>query len=394
MPETNTPSQGAVDEDDSISLFEILALLGKYKLLLVGLPLLAGLMGLGVSLVMPNIYTAKAVLMTPQQSQSSAAAILGQLGGLAGAAGGALGVKSPADTYVGLLKSRTIADRLLERFELQKIYDEKFASNARKELAKNTVIVAGKDGMINIEVDDEKAERAAAIANAYHEELGKLTRTLAVTEASQRRLFFEKQLLQARDELASAEFNLQKTQEKTGLIQLEGQAKAIIESVAQLRAQIAAKEVQLGAMRTFATGQNPELMRAQEELAGLRAQLKKREQESSSKDSTLISAGKVPELGLEYLRKLREVKYHEAIMEIMARQFELAKVDEAKESGLIQVVDKAIEPDRKSKPKRVVIALGAMMFGLLLAGLWVFFIEARNKFSPPAAAYTANRLKA
>lgn len=392
MAEINSTSQIAAGEDDSISLFEIITVLAKHKTLLIGLPLLAGLIGLGVSFIMPNIYTAKAVLMTPQQSQSSAAAILGQLGGLAGAAGGALGVKSPADMYVGLLKSRTIADRLLSRFELQKIYDEKLASIARKTLATNTVIMAGKDGLINIEVDDENALRAAAIANAYHEELGKLTQTLAVTEASQRRLFFEKQLLQARDELASAEFNLQKTQEKTGLIQLEGQAKAIIEGVAQLRAQIAAKEVQLGAMRTFAAGQNPDLMRAQEELAGLRAQLKKREQESSSKDSTLISAGKVPELGLAYLRKLREVKYHEAIMEIMARQFELAKIDEAKESGTIQVIDKAIEPDRKSKPKRLLFVLGSALAGLFFAALWIFFMLTKNKITNPAVTTTTNRL--
>lgn len=379
MAEINQTSLAAEDEG-SISLFDIIAVLAKHKLLLIGLPLLAGLIGLAVSFIMPNIYSAKAVLMTPQQSQSGTAAMLGQLGALAGAAGGALGVKSPADLYVGLLKSRTVADRLLERFELQKIYGEKLASSARKELAKNTVIMTGKDGLINIEVDDESPKRAADIANAYHEELGKLTRTLAVTEASQRRLFFEKQLVQAREELATAEFNLQKTQEKTGVIQLEGQARAIIEGVAQLRAQIAAKEVQLGAMRTFATAQNPEYLRAQQELSGLRAQLKGREQESSSKEGSLISTGKVPQVGLEYLRKLREVKYHEAIMEIMARQFELAKVDEAKDSTTIQVVDKAIEPDRKSKPKQAMIAIAAFLGALLLAILLAFLLESKDKF--------------
>jgi tyrosine-protein kinase Etk/Wzc len=379
MAEINQASLAAEDEN-SISLFDILAVLAKHKLLLIGLPLLAGLIGLAVSFIMPKIYSAKAVLMMPQQSQSGSAAMLGQLGALAGAAGGALGVKSPADLYVGLLKSRTVADRLLERFELQKIYDEKLGSSARKELAKNTVIMAGKDGLINIEVEDENPKRAADIANAYHEELGKLTRTLAVTEASQRRLFFEKQLVQAREELATAEFNLQKTQEKTGVIQLEGQARAIIEGVAQLRAQIAAKEVQLGAMRTFATAQNPDYLRAQQELSGLRAQLKGREQESSSKEGSLISTGKVPQVGLEYLRKLREVKYHEAIMEIMARQFELAKVDEAKDSTTIQVVDKAIEPDRKSKPKQAMIAIGAFFAALFFAILLAFLLESKDKF--------------
>jgi tyrosine-protein kinase Etk/Wzc len=366
-------------EDDSISLMDLLGFISRHKALLITLPLLAGLIGLAVSFVMPNTYTAKAVLMIPQQSQSSASAILGQLGPLAGLAGGGLGVKSPAEIYLGLLKSRTIADRLVERFELQKVYDEKLMSSTRMQLAKNTVIMAGKDGLINVEVDDEDPKRAAAVANAYHEELGKLTSTLAVTEAAQRRAFFEKQLVQAREELASAEFGLQKTQEKTGVIQLEGQAKSIIEGNALMRAQIAAKEVQLGAMRTFATAQNPDYLRAQQELAGMRAQLKSREQESGSKDGMLVPAGKIPQVGLEYLRKLREVKYHEAIMEIMARQFELAKVDEAKDSSTIQVVDRAIEPDKKSKPKRLFIVLGALATGLFIALLWAFFAEAKNK---------------
>ncbi len=380
MAELTTFPSSQVDDAEPISLIDIIAILAKYKRLLIALPLLAGLIGLLVSFMLPNIYSAKTVLITPQQGQSTSAAMLGQLGALAGAAGGALGIKNPADMYLGLLKSRTIADRLLERFELQKVYGNKFLSDTRKELAKNTQFTTGKDGLISVEVDDEDAKRAAAMANAYHEELGKLTRTLAVTEASQRRQFFEKQLVQAREELVNAEFNLQKTQEKTGVIQLEGQAKAIIEGVAQLRAQIAAKEVQLGAMRTFATSENPDYLRALQELSGLRTQLKNREQESGSKEGSLITTGKVPQVGLEYLRKLREVKYHEAIMEIMARQFELAKVDEAKDSTAIQVVDKAIEPDRKSKPKRAIITLGVFFAGLFLAVLLIFLLEAKQKY--------------
>jgi uncharacterized protein involved in exopolysaccharide biosynthesis len=383
MPETNallSHASIASEDEATLSFLDMFAVLAKYKKLLISLPLLVGLVVLALSFIMPNIYTAKAVLMLPQQGQSGAAAMLGQLGALAGAAGGALGVKNPTDIYIGLLKSRTVSDRLIARFDLQKIYDQKLASYTRKSLASNTLISAGKDGLINIEVDDEEPKRAAAIANAYHEELERLTRTLALGEASQRRLFFEKQLVQAREELAKAEFDLQKTQEKTGVVQLEGQAKAIIEGVAQLRAQIAAKEVQLGAMRTFATGQNPDYLRAQQELSGLRGQLKSREQQSGTNESTLISTSKAPQIGLENLRKIREVKYHEAVMEIMAKQFELAKVDEARDSALVQVVDKAIEPDRKSKPKRAIIAIAAFFAALIFAVLLAFFLESKEKF--------------
>ncbi len=382
MAEINQAAQTSQPPEDesSIDLIEVLTTLAKHKTLLITLPIVSALLAFCISLLLPNIYSAKAVLMTPQQGQSGSAALLGQLGGLAGAAGGALGIKNPADMYVGLLKSRTIADRLIERFDLQKIYDEKLASTTRKTLATNTSLMAGKDGFITIEVEDEDPKRATAIANAYPEELRALSRTLAVTEASQRRLFFEKQLLQAREELTKAEFELQKTQEKTGVIQLEGQAKAIIEGIAQLRAQIAAKEVQLGTMRTFATGQNPEYLRAQQDLAGLRSQLKNREQESGSKEGSMVSSGKVPQIGLENLRKIREVKYHEAIMEIMARQFELAKVDEAKDAALIQVVDIAIEPDRKIKPKRSMIVLAAFLIAFFLALVLAFFLESKEKF--------------
>lgn len=377
MPET---AQTLTQDDDSISLIEMLAVLAKYKALLIALPLVAGLLALALAFVMPNIFSAKAVLMTPQQSQPGAAAMLGQLGALAGVAGGALGVKNPTDLYIGLLKSRTVADRLIERFDLQKVYDEKLSSDTRKELATRTQIMAGKDGLINIEVEDKEPKRAAQIANAYYEELERLTRTLAVGEASQRRLFFEKQLVQAREDLSKAEFDLQKTQEKTGIIQLEGQAKVIIEGIAQLRGQIAAKEVQLGAMRTFATAENPDYLRAQQELSGLRAQLKAREVDAGGKDGGMISSSKAPQVGLENIRKLREVKYHEVIMEMFARQYELAKVDEAKDAAQIQVVDKAIEPDKKSKPKRGLIAIGALVAGFFLAMLLAFIFESKEKF--------------
>jgi uncharacterized protein involved in exopolysaccharide biosynthesis len=306
--------------------------------------------------------------------------MLAQLGGLAGAAGGALGIKNPNDLYVGMLKSRTLADSLIQRFELQKVYDAKTMFDTRKELDTNTKITSGKDGIITIDFDDKDPRRAATVANAYVEELYKLTQTLAVTEASQRRLFFEKQLALAKDHLASAEVALRQTQERTGLIKLDEQGRAIIESVARLRAEIAAKEVQLGAMRTFATENNPDYVMVGRQLGGLRAQLAKLEKTNTAGEGDIfVPTGKVPEVGLEYVRKVRDVKYHEVLFELLAKQYEIARVDEARDTSIIQVLDKAIEPEKKSKPKRLLIVILTALVVGFLAVIWAFVREAGER---------------
>ena len=188
-----TPATSIDVEEEEISLLDLLIVLAKHKKLILGLPLLAAILALGVSLTLPNIYTATTKILPPQQAQSSAAAMLGQLGGLAGAAGGALGIKNPNDLYIAMIKSRNVADRLIERFKLKSLYKQKTMTGTYKNLEGISTISSSKDGIINIEVVDKDPVLAANIANAYVEELYRLTQTMAVTEASQRRLFFEKQ---------------------------------------------------------------------------------------------------------------------------------------------------------------------------------------------------------
>lgn len=378
--EIGQPAGERGEHEEQIRLLDLLITLAKHKKPLTIITFSSAIVIALVSLLFPNIYTGTAKILPPQQNQSAAAMVLGQLGqlgGLAGLSGGALGLKNPGDLYVGMLKSRTVADRLIARFELQKLYNQDTMVETRKELADNTSIVAGKDGLITIEFDDKDAARAAAVANAYVEELDKLNQTLAVTEAAQRRLFFEKQLHQAKEDLGSAETALKITQEKTGLIKLDDQGRAIIEAVATLRGQIAAKEVELRAMRTFATEQNTDYIRAQQQLSGLRAELAKLERaQISGSGDILLPTGKVPEAGLEYLRKFRDVKYYETIFELLAKQFEIAKIDEAKDAAIIQIVDPAVLPDRKTRPKRTLIVIaGALVIGFL-ASVFVLFKEA------------------
>jgi tyrosine-protein kinase Etk/Wzc len=367
--------------DDEIYFLDLLIVLARYKKLVIGMPIITGTLALAISLQMTPIFTSIAKIMPPQQQQSSGvAAMLGQLGGLAGAAG----IKSPNDLYVGLLESRTVADNLIKRFKLKERYAQTTMDATRNVLASVSAISNDKkSGFISISANDKDPKFAADLANAYADELAKLTLTMALTEASQRRLFFEKQLKDARDQLANAEVALRNTQEKTGMIQPDAQVHAIIANVAQLKGTIAAKEVQLNAIRTFAAVQNPELLRTQEELRGLQAQLKKLEKNQPSKEGDfMVPTGKLPEVGVEYVRGVRNVKYYETIFELLAKQFELAKIDEAKDSSLIQLLDKAIPAEHKSKPSRAMITLtglfGGGVLGILLAFMHAAYIGSRQ----------------
>lgn len=382
--------QYAVAEEDreEIHLLDLLIVLARHKKLVIGMPIATGLIAMAISLAMTPIFTSTAKIMPPQQQQGSglAAAMLGQLGGLAGAAGSIAGLKNPNDLYVGMLESRTVADNLIAKFKLKDRYECETMDDARKALDKATDIDNGKkDGLISISVNDEDPKFAAELANAYVDELTRLNQTMAVSDAAKRRLFFEKQLTDTKDRLADAEVAMRKTQEKTGMIQPDGQVQAIISGIAQLKATIAAKEVQLKAMRTFATAQNPDLLRTQEELSGLQAQLAKLEKNQPFKEGDfMVPTGKLPEVGVEYVRRLRDVKYYETLFEMLAKQYELAKIDESKDSSMIQVLDKAVPAERKAKPKRAIITLGGLLGGGVLGILMAFVIEGyrRSRVDP------------
>jgi tyrosine-protein kinase Etk/Wzc len=359
---------------NEISLLELLTILAERKRVVIWTTAIFALAAIVISFLLPNWYTATVTLLPPQQNSSLNAALasqLGNLGGMAALAGGSLGLKNPNDMYVGMMKGRTVEDAMVQTFELMQEYHKRYPTDARKAFERHaTVDGSGKDGLIHISVEDKDPKRAAQLANSYVDQFRKLSEHLAITEAAQRRLFFEQQLEQAKDNLATAEVNLEKTEQQTGLIQLDSQARALIESAASLRAQITAKEVQIESMRTFATTENAELVQVQHELDGLKAQLAKLGGSGDAEAGLLLNKGKVPEAGLEYIRKVRDVKYYETIFDILARQFEAAKLDEAKQGSVIQVVDAAVPPDRKSYPQRALITVVATIVGLLIGILF------------------------
>ena len=375
------PVEGySTKEADEFSLLDILILLAERKWFILTFTAVFAILAIVISLLLPTSYTAMVTLLPPQQNSSVSAAMtsqLGNLGGMAALAGSSLGLKNPNDMFVGMFKSRTVEDAMVQHFELMKEYHSKYLADARDAFEHHvSVDGSGKDGLIRISVEDRDPRRAADLANGYIDRFRGLSQNLAITEASQRRVFFERELEKAKNNLADAEEALKKTEQATGVIQLDSQARALIASAAALRAEITAREVQIQGMETYATGQNAQLLQARRELDGLRAQLAKLGgSEGSSGGELIVPKGLVPEAGLEYVRKLRDVKYYETIFEILARQFELAKLDEAKEGALIQVVDPAVPPDRRSFPKRSFIVICATFAGLLVGVICVFARE-------------------
>lgn len=366
-----------------VSGMDTLVLLARRKRVIVRFVLSVAVLATVVSFLLPVRYEAKILLLPPQQNSSIGSALLGQLGNmgsigsLATLAGGGLGIKNPADMYVSLLTSRTVEDALIQRFGLMAEYHEKRMSDTRKEFESRTTAIAGvKDGLIRISVEDRDPKRAADLANGYVEEFRKLSASLAITEAARRRLFFERQLQQAKDDLTKAEEAMRKTQQSTGVLQIDSQARALIEGAAVLRGQVVAKQVQIESMRSFAADDNPHLILAKQELAALQSQLQRLagSQQDTGSDINL-SKGRVTESGMEYLRRYRDLKYSETVFELLAKEFEIAKLDEAREGAIVQVVDAAVPPDKKSFPPRALIVVLMTLIAFMIAVLWVIALE-------------------
>jgi uncharacterized protein involved in exopolysaccharide biosynthesis len=362
-----TPSQSQVgappnpddEASDAMSPAQLLAQLGRrWKLLTAG-PLAVGLLALGVAFLIPPTFTARVSFVPPQASQGgSIAAALASLGPLANLAGGGAGVRSQGDLYVALLQSVTVSERLIDEFKLMEAYDVDLRVDARRQLAKNTAVTLGKkDGLITVDVEDRNAQRAADIANRYIDELRRLTSTLAVSEAQQRRAFFEQQLRQTHERLIKAQDALQASGISAGSLKTE--PKVAAEGYARLKAGVTATEVRIQALRGALTDSAPEVRLQMEALDAMRRQLARLEQATDTKGAP------------DYVGRYRDYKYQEALFEVYARQFELARVDESREGVPIQVVDTATPPERKTRPKRALIAIGATVAAELALCAWV-----------------------
>lgn len=387
-------------EEDEIDLLDLILVLAKHKrlilLLTLGLAFVTGV----ISLVMTPIYRAETRLVPPQTVSSTSAIAMGALSQLnvPDFARGALGIKTPSDLIVGITKSRTVLDNIIDRFNLMAYYEAEYRARARERLSDATdADVDSKTGLITIAVQDKDPALAAEMANAFVEELQRIMRNLAITQAAQQRLFLENQLKDVRLALARSEEELKEYQARSGLLNVDAQTEALMDSIADLRALVAAKEVELQAAKTFATGRNPEVQRLQAELKGLRGELQKLEAkagQAGQSDSAIVPFRELPEAGMEYLRKLRDFKFNETLYEMLLKQYEAARLAEAQEAMVVQVVDPAVPPELKYKPKRRLMVAIAGVLGLFLSIFLAFFLEfLHNASNDPERAVKMAQLK-
>lgn len=326
--------------------------------MLIGGSLLAGAAALAITYAIPPTFTSSTVVLPPAQaSGGGASAALASLGALAGLAGGGGAARTSLDQYVALIQSTTVADRMVDQFKLLEVYDEELRMEARKQFWKNLRVTAGRrDGLITIEVDDRDPERAAAMARAMVEQFRRMASEIAVTEAQQRRVFFEKRVAEVRQRLDEAQKEL--TSGGFAANALKAEPKAAAEGYAKLRAEFTTAQARLQGLRSTFSPQAAEVRQQASLVAELQAQL--RELEAKQTTAKPDDAA--------YLSRYREFKYQEALFEQFSRQLELARVDEGREGGILQVVDAAQVPERKSKPKRALIGIGVSVlagFGLL-----------------------------
>jgi uncharacterized protein involved in exopolysaccharide biosynthesis len=371
-------------DDAEISLLDLLQVVADNLRLLLGGSLLAGVLALGVTFLITPTFTASTTFMPPQQQASGAASLLQSLGSLGSLAGAAGGLKNPVDQYVAFLKSRSVQDALIDRFDLAQRYEQKYRQSTIKALDAIARVKSGKDGLISVEIDDRDPQFAAALANAHVEELGKLLSRLAVTEAQQRRLFFEKQLSATKEKLIKAELALRSTGVSASV--LKSSPVAAVEGVAKLKAAIAAQEIKLASMRGYLAESAFDFKQAQSELAAMRAQMAKLETGDASPQAM--------EAGGDYITKYREFKYFETLFELFSKQYEIARVDESREGAVIQVVDLATAPELKSKPQKALIAVLATLASGFVLLLFVFVRQAvRSSGADPETAEKLQRLR-
>jgi tyrosine-protein kinase Etk/Wzc len=360
-------------EEQEINLLELLQVLVKRKMLIIKMCSAAVVISVVISFLLPNIYSSTAKVLPPQkESTGGLSALLGQAGGLAGLAA-ASGLGGGSDLYLGILKSRSVADAVIQRLNLVTVYKKKTLEETRLALDKTVKVQAGKDGIISITAEDKDPKRTALLANAFVEELGRTTVRLNLSKAGTERLFLEKRLDLVKKDLKAAEDDLKTFAQQNKIVQVDSQAKASIEGIARMKADLASREVQLSILRATRTEQSEEVKALETGINRLRGELSKLSGNSSGGEG-IPSVGNMPGVGLEYSRKLRELKTQEAIFEQLTKQYEMAKLSEAKDSSSFQVLDEAVVPIKKSKPARALIVIATTTMAFFIS-LFIIFTE-------------------
>lgn len=347
----------------------------RRKTIIIRLSFVVFISSIIVSLTLPKTYTATTRFIPPQQDQNAIGLMLGQLGGgMASFASDILGGSSTADLYVGILKTEAVKDVIIDKFSLMKVYDEKYRVDTYRDLDDKVEIVSGKkDGIISITVEDKDPKRAADIANAYVIELGKLTSNLSINGAKQNKKFLENRLDKVKSDLTKAENSLKIFQENNKTVDVGEQAKATIASIAELQAKLASAETQLEIYRTQFTDANQEVINVKSTIKDIKTQISRLEKKTNI--GAIPSVGSMPSLAQQYVRLMRDYKMQETLLELLLKQYEMAKLTEANDVAAIQVIQAARIPDKKTKPKRAAIVLITTFLGMGISVVIAFVVE-------------------
>ena len=383
LPIVPGPEETAQGSGNSVAH---LRLLWEHRRMLLQAVLYGLLASTLLAFLIPTRYESTARLMPPDNTQSSglamAAAALsgGAGGGLGGVAGEMLGLKSTSEIFVGILSSRTVLDKLIQEFDLKKLYWDRRMEDARKDLAKHTDIsVDRKSQIITLTVTDHDAKRAAAMSEAYVAELNRLVAELSTSSARRERVFLEERLNAVSQDLEAAEKEFSQFSSKNTAIDIKEQGKAMVEAAATLQGQYIAAQSELEGLKQVYTDNNVRVRSVRARIAELKRQLEKlggkgeqaSEASGQSADYLYPSIRKLPLLGVTYADLYRRTKVEEAVYESLTKEYELAKVQEVKEIPTVKVLDHPNIPEKKSFPPRLLITLFGTLIAVTLAATWV-----------------------
>lgn len=371
------PQEPALVEPKFHPLDVILSLL-RYKRWLVICPLIAAVIAFAfVSTQLPR-YSAMARLLPPK-TKPNTATMLSQTGSLAGAGvGGVLeGQKPVVDMYLAILQSRAAAEFMDSNFDLRKRWGVSSIESVYGRLSSMSKIAPSPNGIINIEIEDSDPVWAARLANGYADALQYITQGLAVNEASKRRVFYEQQMNVSLQQLTVAQMSLRKIQQETGVLNLDPQIQMAIQESNRLRTAIASKETELASMEAFATERNADYLRLQHEIDALKNQLEQWRRPVKASDDVALQAseGLLPEISMEYVKHVREVKNLELVYELFLKELQLTRIDQVKDATTVELLDKAIPPSTPSYPKKKRTIAIASLIGFLIAMVSILIYE-------------------
>ncbi len=388
LPEHDLPIAPGPEETPQASGVSVahLRLLWEHRRLLARVVLYGLLAGTLIAFLIPTRYESTARLMPPDSNQSSglamaAAALSGGAGGLGSIAGEMLGLKSTSDIFVGILTSRTVQDKLIQQFDLKKLYGDRRMEDARKDLVDHTSIsVDRKSQIITITVVDHDPKRAAAIGQAYVAELNRLVAELSTSSARRERIFLEERLQAVSKDLESAEKEFSQFASKNSAIDIKEQGKAMVEAAATLQGHLIAAESELEGLRQTYTDNNVRVRSVRARIDELKHQLEKiggKGEDASApagqqQASLYPSIRRLPLLGVTYADLYRRTRVQEAVFEALTKEYEMAKVQEVKEIPVVKVLDSPSIPDKKSFPPRLLIMFLGSALAVALATTWVF----------------------